>query len=217
MYFFGVVLWLLPGVLLEKTVKTELSRILRFLPHIQIVSTNFEGSGEFFNFFLREQKDVSLFIGNKSLSNNKIFMSKFHRSSEMIFENVRLQSATYIHVIEGPIDVGILEDNSRKIWNERRIRNLFFVTNFGLLSYNPFKDNGSLYSLIDNDYKNSYNNLYGFPIRVQMFRSVYSILDLNETGHVRNVSGPDGKVALELQRRMNFSMVFNKPNNDFFG
>ncbi|KAL5277201.1 hypothetical protein ACFFRR_002430 [Megaselia abdita] len=215
MFFFGVVLFFAPFV--ENTLKTELLTILRFLPHIQIVPTNLEYSTDFLKFFLKEQKVVPLFIGNQSYSENKIFTSKFDDSQESVTKFVELQSATYIHIIEDAIDRSSLEKYSRNIWDKKRITNLYFLTKIGLFSYNPFKNNGQLYSVMESDEKNIYQNLHGFPIRVQMFRSVYAVPVFNKTGSIRKVMGPDGKVAQTLKERMNFTMLFNEPNKDFFG
>lgn len=217
MYFFGVVLLLCPCVLMEKTVKTELLGILKFLPHIQIILTPSEGSGDLLDFVLQEQKVVSIFVGNTSFSKNKIFTSKFEDAEEKLSNFVQLQSATYIHIIEDAVNIQALEDYSRQIWDKRRIKKLYFLTKVGLFAYNPFKDNGHLYSLIESDHRKTYLNLHGFPMRVQIFRSVYAFPVLNQTGSIQKVFGPDGNAAQVLQQKMNFSMVFKKPNEHFFG
>lgn len=218
MYFFGVVLLLfVPCVLLEKTVKSELLDILKYLPHIQIVSNNFRKSEDLVKFFLDEQQIVSLFIGNQNFSENKVFTSTFDQLEGTLTRYAELQSATYIHIIEDAIDRQNLEDNSRKLWDTKRISKIFFLTKVGLFSYNPFKDSGKLYSLIESDSSKVFHNLHAFPFRVQMFRSVYAVPVCNETGRIEKVLGPDGKVAEALQQKMNFSIMFNEPNKDFFG
>lgn len=218
MYFFGVVVLLLvPFVFSEKNFKSELLNILMFLPHIQIIPTNLERSEDYLDLFIKEQKMVPVFIGNENFSENKIITSTFNDLPENLAKYLELQGATYIYIIDDAIDKRSLEDYSRKVWDEKRIKSLFFLTKVGLFSYNPFEDNGKLYSLTETNPLKTYENLNGFPIRVQMFRSVYSIPLLNETGSIRKVLGPDGHVAQSLKEKMNFTMIFNEPNKDFFG
>lgn len=219
MYFSAVVLVLIlpvTAMILEDSVKSNLSDLLKYLSHIQLIWENNIEIDDFEEFFLKEQKVVSVFIGDGDFSENKIFITKFDDVDKALTKFVNLQCGTYINIIIDAIDKIHLEKYSMKIWSQKRILKLYYLTKFGLFYFNPFSK--KLYSLENSDYNKILKNLFGFPLRNQMFRSVYSVPVFSEnTGKIENIIGPDGKVAKELAKRMNFTMILKEPNQDFFG
>lgn len=114
----------------------------------------------------------------------------------------------------------------QNMWNKYNIFKNYLLTVEGVLIYDPFEYdiNKFAYGRIikyngEQDLERMlFSNMRGYPLRVQIFKSVYARPKLNKvTGKVVRVDGVDGKVAEMLQERMNFTMDLQDPDPDYFG
>ncbi|EDV91498.1 uncharacterized protein LOC6568418 [Drosophila grimshawi] len=106
-----------------------------------------------------------------------------------------------------------------QIWQRRGHNRIYYVQLAvqRVLLYNPF-----LKSLVLTDnahsFENIYSNLYGYPLRVYIFDSVYSALQEDESDEqVLRPTGPDAIVAETVGKHLNFTLNYAWPDGEFFG
>ncbi|XP_016961377.1 uncharacterized protein LOC108032066 [Drosophila biarmipes] len=117
-----------------------------------------------------------------------------------------------------------LEDSCRKLWMLHKIYNRFFLTPHGIWIYDPFKRRGAAFGRLVR-YLGSepldkliFHDMAGYPMRIQMFRSVYTHPEFDEqTGLLTSVSGVDFLVAQMLREQLNFTMLLQQPEKNYFG
>lgn len=138
-----------------------------------------------------------------------------------------------------------LEHSCREQWIEQRLYNRYIITDAGIWIYDPFaqQDNVELElerlqpedDVVEAAYELTYgrlvpyvggqalpmllfHNMRGYPLRVQIFRSVYARPRLDpSTGRLQSISGVDWEVAQLLRDRLNYTMLLQKPNKHYFG
>ncbi|XP_011192951.3 uncharacterized protein LOC105218819 [Zeugodacus cucurbitae] len=112
------------------------------------------------------------------------------------------------------------------LWIKYRAFKNFLLTVEGIFYFNPFD-----YSDVQQSYgkfvrykhKESldtalFRDMRGYPLRVQIFKSVYARPNFNLSNpSIKEVYGVDGRVAELLQQRMNFTMVLQEPDPNYFG
>lgn len=116
-----------------------------------------------------------------------------------------------------------LHDIFHHMWQKHFIYHNYVLTEEGIFRYDPFtlRETGGYRKIVKYLGENSnsfFQNLHGYPLRVQMFRSVYSrpIYDV-QTRSIKGFKGVDGKVANLLQEKLNFTMILQKPDENLFG
>lgn len=118
----------------------------------------------------------------------------------------------------------MLEDSCRKLWMLHKIYNRFVLARDSIWIYDPFQHrDASFGQLIRYDGEEPLNKLLfhdmqGYPLRIQMFRSVYTRPEMDpDTGLLVRVTGVDFLVAQMLQERLNFTMLLQQPDKNYFG
>ncbi|EDV35138.1 uncharacterized protein Dana_GF22355 [Drosophila ananassae] len=118
----------------------------------------------------------------------------------------------------------MLEDSCRQLWMLHKIYNRFVLARDSIWIYDPFQHrDASFGQLIRYDGEEPLNKLLfhdmqGYPLRIQMFRSVYTRPEMDpDTGLLVRVTGVDFLVAQMLQERLNFTMLLQQPDKNYFG
>ncbi|XP_013097433.2 uncharacterized protein LOC106080562 [Stomoxys calcitrans] len=158
--------------------------------------------------------------------NNYIIMSSMKdlRQTSLHFAQ---RSGIYFFIIDedDEVDIQYLRNTCHDLWINFQIYKNLLLTKSGIFTYDPFaiNDNGVYGKIIrytgeESMERTIFFNMRGYPLRVQIFRSVYSKPMLDEvTKKVKYVYGVDGRVADVLQERLNFTMNFLDPDPDYFG
>ncbi|XP_075144774.1 uncharacterized protein LOC142219895 [Haematobia irritans] len=149
-------------------------------------------------------------------------ISDFRRASQYFAQKFGI----YFFIMEDEdVDIKELRNICHQLWTNFQIYKNFLLTKNGILIYDPFaqNENGEYGQIISYTGEQSmertlFYNMRGYPLRVQMFKSVYSkpIVD-PITKKVIFVYGVDGRVADLLQERLNFTMNLLDPDPDYFG
>lgn len=135
------------------------------------------------------------------------------------------RGAAYFFIIAGDVDLKELHSFCNSWWNQFHLLNNFMLTNSGVLVYDPFAlqksgDYGKVmeYTGQETLERTVFYNMRGYPLRVQLFKSVYSRPVVDPiTKTVKYVHGVDGQVAYLLQKLMNFTMELQFPDPNYFG
>ncbi|XP_017045681.1 uncharacterized protein LOC108091156 [Drosophila ficusphila] len=117
-----------------------------------------------------------------------------------------------------------LEESCRQLWILHKIYNRFFLTRDGVWIYDPFKTRDSSFGRLVRYFgsepldKLLFHDMAGYPLRIQMFKSVYTRPEIDkDTGLLTGVTGADFLVAQMLRERMNFTMLLQQPDKNYFG
>ncbi|KAH8416561.1 hypothetical protein KR222_009449 [Zaprionus bogoriensis] len=131
-----------------------------------------------------------------------------------------------------------LEHSCRQQWTTQRLYNRFILTDIAVWVYDPFAHNDKWDDIqlgIEAAYEDSYGrlvpyqggqalpmllfqNMRGYPLRVQIFKSVYARPNLDaRTGLLQSITGVDWEVAKMLRDRLNYTMLLQEPNKNYFG
>ncbi|XP_033171055.1 uncharacterized protein LOC117148005 [Drosophila mauritiana] len=117
-----------------------------------------------------------------------------------------------------------LEGSCRQLWTQHKVYNRFFLTRDGVWIYDPFKRRDSAFGRLVRYYgsetldKLLFRDMAGYPLRIQMFRSVYTRPEFDkDSGLLTRVTGVDFLVAQMLRERLNFTMLLQQPEKDYFG
>lgn len=151
------------------------------------------------------------YVVTSSMDNLRVVSNQFASRSGLIF-----------FVILDDIHREILTDIFRNLWRKLRVSKTYFLTTSGISLYDPFfyDDQGNYGRIADvesGDFIKTYSNMNGYPLRIQIFRSVYSKLNFDESNKVASAEGADAKVAYLLAQKMNFTMILQEPDPNRFG
>ncbi|EDV99774.1 uncharacterized protein LOC6564942 [Drosophila grimshawi] len=136
----------------------------------------------------------------------------------------------------------MLEESSRQLWIRHRVYNRYILTDVAMWIYDPFahSEHGDWDGIFDasgndNGFENGFgrlvpymegealanllfHNMNGYPLRVQIFKSVYSRPQLDrKTGLLRRITGVDWEVAKVISELLNFTMLLQQPDKNYFG
>ncbi|XP_039952787.1 uncharacterized protein LOC120769711 [Bactrocera tryoni] len=112
------------------------------------------------------------------------------------------------------------------LWTKYRAFKNFLLTVEGIFYFNPFDYNYTRQSygkIVRYEHSESldtalFRDMHGYPLRVQIFKSVYARPYFNKSNpSIKDVYGVDGRVAELLQQRMNFTMALQEPDPNYFG
>ncbi|XP_053954862.1 uncharacterized protein LOC128861020 [Anastrepha ludens] len=112
------------------------------------------------------------------------------------------------------------------LWVKYRTFKSFLLTFEGIFYYNPFEYDATRQEygkIIRNNSTEPlesvlFRDMQGYPLRTQIFKSVYARPFINNSNpSIKDVYGVDGRVAELLQQRMNFTMVLQDPDPNYFG
>lgn len=150
-------------------------------------------------------------VVTSSMDNLKAVSNKFARKSGVVF-----------FVISDAIDRETFTNIFRDLWRRRSVFRVYLLTTVGIFIYDPFAvDNrgnyGQIVEIEKRSFKTIFNDMNGYPLRVQIFRSVYSKLFFDESNNVKSAQGADAKVAYLLSEKMNFTMILQQPEPRLFG
>lgn len=226
----------LPSNLIESWVAKPLTNIKHL--HLQLRSNHFQKDIEspYIQWFLK-QTLVSITIGKYELNKNKtnVMTTNYERNNYVIvtsMESLRLtarqfskRAGVFFFIVSGVIDYPELRDIFQLGWKHLQIFNNFLLTDKNVLIYDPFEldEFGNYGKIITYSGKETiertiFYDMRGYPLRVQLFRSVYSKPLFDPITHkIQNVDGVDGRVANLLQQQMNFTMVLQDPDPNYFG
>ncbi|KAH8421294.1 hypothetical protein KR009_000365 [Drosophila setifemur] len=117
-----------------------------------------------------------------------------------------------------------LENSCRQLWMLHKIYNRFVLSKDSLWIYDPFKHRDSVFGRLVRYFgeetlnKLLFHDMAGYPMRIQMFKSVYTRPEMDpSTGQLLGVTGPDFLVAQMLSNRLNFTMHLQQPDKNYFG
>ncbi|KNC30647.1 hypothetical protein FF38_11698 [Lucilia cuprina] len=135
------------------------------------------------------------------------------------------RAGIFFFIVNGVIDFKELHNIFYLGWKRLYIFKSFVLTDKGVLMYDPFALDkyGNYGKVIQYTGKETiertiFYNMRGYPLRVQLFKSVYSKPIVNPiTNKVESLYGVDGKVANLLQKHMNFTMNLQSPDRNYFG
>ncbi|XP_023308781.2 uncharacterized protein LOC111690517 [Lucilia cuprina] len=135
------------------------------------------------------------------------------------------RAGIFFFIVNGVIDFKELHNIFYLGWKRLYIFKSFVLTDKGVLMYDPFAldEYGNYGKVIQYTGKETiertiFYNMRGYPLRVQLFKSVYSKPIVNPiTNKVESLYGVDGKVANLLQKYMNFTMNLQSPDRNYFG
>ncbi|XP_020716534.1 uncharacterized protein LOC105665281 [Ceratitis capitata] len=125
-----------------------------------------------------------------------------------------------------PQNSGDLHNVLHTLWIKYRSFKNFLLTFQGIFYFNPFAyeaDTGKYGRLVLNDNTKPlditmFRDMHGYPLRIQIFKSVYARPFLNMSNpSIKDVYGVDGRVAELLEQQMNFTMVLQEPDPNYFG
>ena len=222
-----------------------LKKPLKDLPHldIQLRLHNFDRDihNLYIQWFLTQQSKLPITISTYEYKELSISNRSHHKSNmttrnnyvivtdmDNIWISVHqfIQSAGVLFfIIEERLDLIILRDIFNYMWIHFLIYKNILLTKNGVYIYDPFKLNtfGEYGEVIPYNgafsiERTVFRNLRGYPIRVQMFQSVFSqpVIDV-ETNNITNVKGVDGKVAYLMENQLNFTMMLQEPDPNYFG
>ncbi|XP_017036237.1 uncharacterized protein Ir10a [Drosophila kikkawai] len=118
----------------------------------------------------------------------------------------------------------LLENCCRTLWMMHKIYNRFFLTGQSVWIYNPFQRRGLAFGRLVRYFgteplnKLLFHDMGGYPMRIQMFKSVYTRPEVDkETGLLVGITGADFLVAQMLRERLNFTMLLQQPDKNYFG
>ncbi|KAM7361197.1 uncharacterized protein ACRADG_010435 [Cochliomyia hominivorax] len=142
------------------------------------------------------------------------------------FDKSEFQSAgVYFFIIVNQEIMHKLSDIFQYMWKNLFVYQIYLLSEDGVFIYHPFamKSNGDYGRIIkyigDIALKEFlFKNMHGYPLRVQMFTSTYSIpVKDGKSNRVIAFKGVDGKVASLLQEQLNFTMILQDPDQNLFG
>ncbi|XP_037941612.1 uncharacterized protein LOC119674541 [Teleopsis dalmanni] len=131
-----------------------------------------------------------------------------------------------IFILSDDWDMDNLHKNLYHIWTTYNIFKTYILSMNGMFFFNPFEYNNAVnrygkviqYSKERRLDLNLLKDLQGYPLRIQIFKSVYARPVLNkQTRKIIGVDGVDGRVADLLQKRLNFTMKLQEPDPNYFG
>ncbi|XP_022214016.2 uncharacterized protein LOC111068668 [Drosophila obscura] len=117
-----------------------------------------------------------------------------------------------------------LEESCRWLWMRHKIYNRYILSLEGIWIYDPFQRSGQAfgrlvtYSGHEPLSKHLFHDMAGYPLRVQMFKSVFTRPEVDpDTGLLVSVTGVDFLVAQMLREKLNFTLLLQQPDKNYFG
>lgn len=221
-------------------IESWLTKPLKYVSYLQLMlrSNNYTNDVEnaYTQWFL-QQTHVPISLSDFELLDVKIddMEANTNRENYVIvtsMQNLRLtvrqfaqKAGVFFFIVNGAIDLKELHDIFHIGWQKYQIFKNFMLTDMGVWIYDPFAidEFGSYGKVIKYTGEKSiertiFNDMRGYPLRVQIFKSVYSKPEIDPiTKKVKYVYGVDGRVADLLQEHMNFTMDLQDPDPDYFG
>lgn len=178
------------------------------------------------NTYEYKQLSVSDRSNNKNVTTRKNYVIVTDMENIWISVQQFVQSAGALFVvIEEQVDMDAIRDICNHVWIRFLIYKNILLTENGVYIYDPFQVNafgeyGDVvrYNGVLSIERMLFRNLRGYPLRVQMFDSVFSqpVID-KATNKVINVERVDGKVAYLMEKQLNFTMMLQDPDPNYFG
>lgn len=225
-------------------IETWLRKPLRDIKHLHLKlrSTNYQEDIEnpYTQWFLK-QTHVPITIEKYKLNQNKtnikinINRNNYKRNNYVIATSMtsfRLtarqfgqRAGIFFFIVSGVIDFAELTHIFQLGWKRLHIFNNILLTDKSVLIYDPFAldefgNYGKIieYTGMESIERTIFYDMRGYPLRVQLFSSVYSKPLFDPiTNKIQDVEGVDGRVANLLQEQMNFTMILQDPDPNYFG
>lgn len=209
--------------------RTTIRKSLRRIPDITIqLGSILDVDNDYIQFFLHQKTcpvTVSVYeitdstdvdqrrnyVVSCSMDNLRVVSNKFAKKSGLFF-----------FVILDAFHKNTFTDIFRDLWRRRAVFKIYLLTVVGIFIYDPFTYDktgnfGKIVNIQKRNLSTIFKDMNGYPMRVQIFRSVYSKVVLDESNHVKYVEGADAKVAYLLSEIMNYSMILQDPDPELFG
>ncbi|KAL5277198.1 hypothetical protein ACFFRR_002428 [Megaselia abdita] len=213
------------GDITRKTIR----RSIRSIPDITIqLGSPLHAENDYVKFFLHQQtcsvtistyeirdstdtENREHYVVTCSMDNLKVVANKFARKAGLFF-----------FVITDAITREDFTEIFRDLWRRQGVFRVYLLTVVGIFLYDPFfyDNNGNYGQIVDIEKRNLttiFKDMNGYPLRVQIFRSVYSKIEFDESKRVKRAVGADAKVAYLLAEKMNYTMILQQPEPDLFG
>ena len=135
-----------------------------------------------------------------------------------------------------------LEQSCRRLWTQHRVFNRYIIVEADIWIYDPFaRSDQPEWSPSYNEQGNVnayddafgrlvpylggeplsiqlFHDMHGYPLRVQIFKSVYARPEVDErTGLLSSITGVDWQVAQMISELLNFTMLLQQPDKNYFG
>lgn len=149
-----------------------------------------------------------------------------------IMDNLRVAARQFVQragvfffIVIGEPDIEEMRDIFNIMWHRYLVFRNFLLTMDGVLIYDPFALNDyNIYGkIVQYRGENSlerviFSNMRGYPLRVQIFESVFAHLEFDaETKGVKRANGVDGRVAHLMEEYLNFTLILQDPDPNYFG
>ncbi|XP_060650610.1 uncharacterized protein LOC132787525 isoform X1 [Drosophila nasuta] len=179
---------------------------------------------------LLQQTNIPIVVSNDMSVTQSVFVSKLLHHF-LIYDTVQeLEEQLYqfsdtgnfyiialLHTIEE--EQQRLQQFMQTVWYQQGHNRIYYIRQQAeqLLLYNPFQD--SIVLVQDAfSYRRIYANLHGYALRAYIFDSVYSALyGDGEKQQVLRVTGPDANVGEIVAKKLNLTLNYVWPDDEFFG
>ena len=137
------------------------------------------------------------------------------------------RAGTFFYILtDEEVSHDVLRDIFHNLWHRRRVYKSYILLENHVFIFDPFAyddDNSDYGKIVEYTGERSlertlFTNMRGYPLQVQIFRSVYSkpVYD-EETHKISHVIGVDWEAAMLLQQKINFTMILQEPDPNYFG
>lgn len=175
-----------------------------------------------FIFKLQIITSISSAFNTSSMCPNAVVQINNTDNLEFVLQNCSTTKGFLFIILNRKITWSQISLLAEEYWETKQIYRVFYITAQYSKFYHPFLlrnyKNGALVNSRDYDINNIFQNFYGYPMRVYIFDSVFSeVKAKQDTSKVTQVEGVDAKVAYLLENILNFTMILQWPDDDFFG
>ncbi|BFG01257.1 uncharacterized protein DMAD_01051 [Drosophila madeirensis] len=117
-----------------------------------------------------------------------------------------------------------LEESCRQLWMRQKIYNRYILSLEGIWIFDPFQRRAEAFGRLvaytgrEPLSKHLFHDMGGYPLRVQMFKSVFTRTEQDPgSGQLVSVTGVDYLVAQMLREKLNFTLLLQQPDKNYFG
>lgn len=220
---------------LNSEIINQISTLLTLETGLVLVTQSAEDyQNVYVNHFL-ESSEYPLEIAHKSIAWSLVKSKRLDNfiittTLDALYKNTKtfvMKRGFYFFIIVDNVIVNYNETKAifQAAWENHRTLHVYLLTyKGGIIAFDPF-----IYDYASSDYgivlplaerksvEELFTNLNGYPINIEVFRSVYSYLVTGSDGSVIDIRGADAEVAFEIGRQMNFVILLQKPDKFNFG
>lgn len=209
--------------------RSTIRRSIRRIPdiNIQLVSKS-NAENNYIKFFLY-QKTTPISISYYKIEDSTKIYNRENYVVACNMDNLKAvankfakRAGLFFFVILDAIDREAFTNIFRELWRRDYVFRIYLLTVIGIFLFDPFSHDqfGNYGQIVNVEARNLttiFQDMNGYPLRIQIFRSVYSKVFLDSDNNVLKATGADSKVAYLLAEKMNYTMNLQLPEPDVFG